>query len=577
MENQEIKNIKETPIWSLYEKGRNYHRMTGIYTDDKRNYRMYNGNQWDGAKLGGVEPVQKNFIKPIVKYKLAVIHSHLYTIKYSSENFENREFAKQAEHVCDLLNRYASRIWEKDGMDFKLREIIKDAAINDEGIVYIDFDQKKQMPVNEVLKKVDVYYGNENDADIQSQPYILIRRRMSVANAIEWALSKGLSPEKATYIIGDNDNFEQNGEASQVELDNMATIVYKMYKKDGTVHFSAATRLVTILEDKDTGLSLYPIAHFIWESKAGSARGEGEVRNLIANQIEVNKTEMRRVLTVKAQAYPHKVYDADKVANPGALDTVGGIIRTKGQTVDDVRKVVGTIPPAQMSPDVKQLEDDLIQMSRDLAGAGETATGDVNAEEASGRAILAVQQASRAPVTEQKDGTKNLIENIARINLEYLIVYSPDGVKMEEEITDPQTGETYVQMVTVPQVTLQQLQATVRVDVSPRSPFDKFAQEQTMENLLLSGFLTPQRVNELEIYGKLLDDDSVAPKSKIMEVVDYIHEQQRKIAQIDAQAQIMKQRAQQFLMEGPEAQASQMIDAQRQIAPVQGEQMALAE
>lgn len=571
MENQEIKKIKETPIWSLYEKGRNYHRMTGIYTDDKRNYRMYNGNQWDGAKLGGVEPVQKNFIKPIVKYKLAVIHSHLYTIKYSSENFENREFAKQAEHVCDLLNRYASRIWEKDGMDFKLREIIKDAAINDEGIVYIDFDQKKQMPVNEVLKKVDVYYGNENDADIQSQPYILIRRRMSVANAIEWALSKGLSPEKATYIIGDNDNFEQNGEASQVELDNMVTIVYKMYKKDGTVHFSAGTRLVTILEDKDTGLSLYPIAHFIWESKAGSARGEGEVRNLIANQIEVNKTEMRRVLTVKAQAYPHKVYDADKVANPGALDTVGGIIRTKGQTVDDVRKVVGTIPPAQMSPDVKQLEDDLIQMSRDLAGAGETATGDVNAEEASGRAILAVQQASRAPVTEQKDGTKNLIENIARINLEYLIVYSPDGVKMEEEITDPQTGETYVQMVTVPQVTLQQLQATVRVDVSPRSPFDKFAQEQTMENLLLSGFLTPQRVNELEIYGKLLDDDSVAPKSKIMEVVDYIHEQQRKIAQIDAQAQIMKQRAQQFLMEGPEAQASQMIDAQRQIAPVQNQ------
>jgi hypothetical protein len=208
-------------------------------------------------------------------------------------------------------------------------------------------------------------------------------------------------------------------------------------------------------------------------------------------------------------------------------------------------------------------------MSRDLAGAGETATGDVNAEEASGRAILAVQQASRAPMTEQKDGAKNFIEDIARINLEYLIVYSPDGVKMEDEVTDPQTGETYIQMVTVPQVTLQQLQATVRVDVSPRSPFDKFAQEQTMENLLLNGFLTPQRVNELEIYGKLLDDDSVAPKSKIMEVVDYVHEQQRKIAQIDAQAQIMKQRAQQFLMEGPEAQASQMIDAQRQIASVQ--------
>ena len=65
----DIQEIKETPIWTLYEKGRNYHRQTGIYVDTDRNYRFYNGNQWEGAKLGDVEPVQKNFIKPIVKYK----------------------------------------------------------------------------------------------------------------------------------------------------------------------------------------------------------------------------------------------------------------------------------------------------------------------------------------------------------------------------------------------------------------------------------------------------------------------------------------------------------------------------
>ena len=41
----DIKEIMQTPIWGLYEKGRNYHRMTGIYVDTDRNYRMYNGNQ----------------------------------------------------------------------------------------------------------------------------------------------------------------------------------------------------------------------------------------------------------------------------------------------------------------------------------------------------------------------------------------------------------------------------------------------------------------------------------------------------------------------------------------------------
>ena len=566
----DIQEIRETPIWHLYEKGRNYHRMTGIYVDTDRNYRMYNGNQWEGAKLGDVEPVQKNFIKPIVKYKCSVIHDNLYAINYSSQNYENREFRKAAERYCDLLNGYAHRIWEKDKMDFKGRRITKDAAINDEGIIYVNFDREKMVPVNEIVKKNDIYYGNENDDDIQSQPYILIRKRMPVVNAIELALNEGMSEEKIEYIIGDNDTFEESGEAAKQEIDNMVTVVYKMYKEDGTVHFSIATRWVDIVEDEDLGISLYPIAHFNWEEKEGSARGEGEVRYLIPNQIEVNRTEVRRVLTVKYQAYPQKVVDVSKIANPQALNTVGGTIRTNGQPVDDVHKIVGTIPPAQMSPDVKELQQDLIQVTRDLAGAGDTATGQVNPESASGRAILAVQQASQAPMTEQKETYKNFVEDLARIWLEYLIAYAENGVNMEETVTDPNTGEETVQIVNVPQTALQQLQASVKIDVTPKGVYDKFAQEQTIENMLVQGLFAPQRVGELETYASVLDDDSVAPKMKIMEAIDNIKEQQRRIAMIDAQARIMQQRATQFLMGDPDEQSSMMADAMMQM---QGRQM----
>ena len=536
--------------------------MTGIYTDTDRNYRMYNGNQWGNAKLGDVEPVQKNFIRPIVRYKVSVVHDNLYAIVYSSQNFENSEFAKEAERYCDMLNRYASRIWEKDKMDFKGRKITKDAAINDEGILYIDFDTDKKLPINEIIKKNDVYYGNENDEDIQSQPYILIRKRMAVSNAIEFALAQGMSEEKTAFIIGDNDNFEESGEAAKIELDNMVTIIYKMYRKNGTVHFSIATRWIEIVEDVDTGLTLYPVAHFCWEEKEGSARGEGEVRYLIPNQIEVNRTEVRRVLTVKYQAYPQKIVDTSKIANPSALNTVGGTIKTNGQPVEDVHKVVGTLTPAQMSPDVKQLQEDLISVTRELAGAGDIATGSVNPEDASGRAILAVQQASQSPMTEQKESYKNFIEDVARIWLEYLVVHAVDGVNMEEVVTDPATGEETVQIVNVPQVTLKQLQATVKVDVTPKSVYDRFAQEQTIENMLVQGFFSAQRVSELEIYAKVLDDDSVAPKTKILEAIAYIKEEQQKIAQIQAEAQAMQQRANQFLMEDADAQASQIADAQ---------------
>ena len=575
MDNQQI---KETPIWQLYEKGRNYHRMTGVYVDTDRNYRMYNGNQWEGAKLGDVEPVQKNFIKPIVKYKVSVIHDNLYAINYSSQNYENQSFRKQAERYCDLLNGYMARVWEQQKMDYKGRRVTKDAAINDEGIMYVNFDREKMTPVHEIVKKNDIYYGNENDDDIQNQPYILIRKRMPVSNAIAFALSEGMSEDKKDLIIGDNDTFEESGEAAKLEVDDMVTIVYKLYKKDNSVHYSIATRWVEIRKDTDLGISLYPVAHFVWEEKEGSARGEGEVRYLIPNQIEVNRTEVRRVLTVKYQAYPQKIVDTSKVVNPNALNTVGGIIKTHGQAVDDVHKVVGTLPPAQMSPDVKQLQEDLIQVTRDLAGAGDTATGQVNPESASGRAILAVQQASQAPMTEQKESYKNFIEDLAKIDLEYLVAYSVDGVNMEEPVTDPMTGEETIQVVNVPQSALQQLQATVKIDVTPKGVYDRFAQEQTMENFLLQGFFNAQRVSEFEAYVKALPDDSVAPKMRLEEVIENIKEEQKKIALIDARTQMMRQRAQQFLMGDPDGQAQQIADAQmmlQQQAQVPNEGMPL--
>ena len=560
----DLEDIRETDIWQLYEKGRNYNRMMGVYSDTDRNYRFYNGNQWEGAKLDGVEPVQKNFIKPIVKYKVSVIHDNLYAIVYSSQNYENKAFRKQAERFCEMLNRFASNVWEQDKMDYKGRRVTKDAAINDEGIIYVNFDKETMMPRNEVIKKNDVYYGNENDDDIQSQPYILIRKRMPVSNAIDLALAEGMSHEDTKFILGDGDNYEQSGDDAKFELDEMVTIVYKMYKKNGTVHFSCASRWVEIAEDIDTGMSLYPLAHFVWEEKEGSARGEGEVRYLIPNQIEVNKTEMRRVLTVKLQAYPQRVINAAKISNPDQVGKVGGVIKTNDQTVDDVSKIVGSLPPAQMSPDVVKLQEDLINMTRDLAGAGDSATGQIDPESASGRAILAVQKASEAPMTEQKETYKAFVEDLARIWLEFITAYSEDGVNLEEAVTDPQTGEETIQIVKVPQSAMQQLQATVKIDITPKSVYDRFAQEQTIENLLMNGFFNPQRVGELKIYHKVLPDDAVAPKVMIGDAIEFIEEQQRNIAMMEAQAQMMMQRAQQFLMGDPDEQSSMIADAQLQ-------------
>lgn len=560
-----LEDVKTTDLWNLYEQGRNYCRMINMYSDTDKNYRFYNGDQWEGLKVKGIEPVQLNFIKAIIKYKVGTINSNLWAANFSSENFENSDFRKVAEQTCEMLNKKASKVWEKDGLDLKVRQVTKDSAINDEGVMYVTYDKENQTPVNEILSKNDIYFGNENDSDIQRQPYIIIKRRLPVIEVQKLAELEGIKGEKLDCIVGDDDYFEEAGESAKYEKDQMCTVLTKLYKEGGQVHYETSTRYVEIKKDTNSGLSLYPISHMIWEEKQGSARGEGEVRHLIPNQIEVNKTIMRRLITVKQTAYPQKVVNMDKIMNPDAVDQVGGTIKTKGgMSVDDVNKVFAHIQPAQMSTDVEKLQNELISVTRELAGAGDIATGEVNPESASGKAILAVQQASQQPLVEQLSSLKAFIEDLVRVWLDMFITYSDDGLTLEETVTDEVTGEETTQLVTVPQTVLQELQAIVKIDITPKGAFDKFAQETSLENLLKAGYFSVERLNELKIYVKLLDDDSVMPKAKLEEAIDLIEEEQRKIATINAEAQLMQQRANQFLNTEPDAQAEQISQAQMQ-------------
>lgn len=561
----DLEELIETEIWTLYEKGRDYCRTINMFDETDKNYRFYNGDQWAGVKLKGVEPVQLNFIKPIVRYKTGVLHSNLYAVNYSSQNFENKEFRKNAERICEMLNKKASRIWEKDNLDVVNRTITKDAAINSEGLMYANWNATDKEVENEILKKNNIFYGNENDPDIQKQPYLLIKQRRPVIEVIEMARLEGASEKDIKLIKGDKDTFEESGEAAKLEIDDMCTLITKLWKQDGTVHYAKATRYCDVKKDTDSGLTLYPVAHFLWEDLEGSARGNGEVKSLIPNQIEVNKTIMRRLIVAKSTAFPQKVVAIDKIQNPSAIGEIGGVVKVKGMNVDDVARVFTNIPPSQMSADVNLLQTELISTTRELAGAGDITTGSVNPEDASGKAILAVQQASQQPLTEQTMSFKGFLEDLSKIWLDMITVYNPDGVKLEEEVQNEETGETTTEVIDVPQEALQQLQASVKIDITPKGAFDKYAQEVSMENLLKGGYFNAERIGELEVYVSTLDDDSVMPKQKLEEAIENVKEQQERIAMIEAQGKMMQQNAMQFLNGSPDDQASKINDAMQQV------------
>lgn len=556
----DFEEIKETDVWNLYSQAQMYARQTNIYESTDKNFRMYNGDQWAGLKLKGIEPVQLNFIKPIINYKVGAISQNLWAIHYSAENIDIPEFVETARKTCELLNKKAAKIWEATYMDYMVRQICKNAAINGECPIYINFNENKNMPEIEVLNKTDIYFGNENHSDIQKQPYILLKKRMPVSLAKVLAEENGASKQEIQYILGDQETFEEAGDSAKEEKDNMVTVVWKLWKENKNVYMSIATRYCNIKENENTGLSLYPVTHMIWEEKQGSARGAGEITvGLIANQIEVNKTLMRRALVAKNTAYPQKVVNIDKIQNPSALNEVGGIIKVSGMGVQNVQDAFTNINPAQMSSDVERLQQDLIQTSRELASASQAASGDVDAEEASGRAILAVQQASQQPLVEQLGMIKKTIEDIARIELDMLKTYSEDGLEVENEVQDPISGQTTIQIEKIDGIVLKELQATVKVDVTPKSAYDKYAQERSIENLFIKGMFNPQMLGQLKFYLECLDDDSVMPKQKLLERVDKELEKQSRIAEIQAQGQQLIAQQQQFYDMDPDSQATTMM------------------
>ena len=531
-----------TDVWRDFEKGRQYNRTKNLYDRTEQNYDFYYGDQAKNLKIGKETPVVLNIIKSIVKYKLGVVNSNAYEIVYNPNSYEEGEDSEVLEELCKILSRHSNKIWELQQVGKKIKEAVKDACINDEGIMHCFYDTNNDEVIAEVIDKNNIYYGNENDSDIQSQPYIIISYRKPVTQVKEEAEALGIDKEKIDLITSDDETLEQAGyKGITDEVNPMCLILLKYYKKDGKIYYSRAVKSVVLEKDVDTTLTLYPVAHMVWEEVKGSARGCGAVHYAIPNQIEINKIATRRALSVKLTAFGKMVVNDEFIQNANALNEVGSVIKLKGgASIDDVRKQVGYLNPSSMSPDAKNLQDDLINTTKDLEGAGDVATGNVDPTQASGRAIVAVQQANQQPLNEQVDTYKYFIEDIAKIWYDMWKAYNVDGVQVMYEQQD-ENGNTVEVPGTFTNELLRKLDANVKVDITPKSPYDRFAQEQSIEGLMMNEKIT------FDEYVEALPDDSVMPKYVLEKIMRKRQENQARVDEMQMQAQQMQAQVQQAL------------------------------
>lgn len=549
--------LEKTKTWELYEKSLNYCQYINLFSNADIFNKFYIGDQWNGLKLSkSVEPVCLNIIKQIVDQKTSTVTDNLFAINYSPENGDNELFVQKAQDVCKSLNKYASKIWDFDQMDYKLKTWAKRNAIVGQVIDYIDYSKTDKRPINIGIKNTDLFVGDENCTDIQKMPYIIVRQRKTVLETQEYARNNGVSEEKIKQIVGDNDTETISGQKE--ELEDKVWLLTKFWKdKKGIVHYSQSVKYLDIIEDESSGLESYPFAVWNWTEREGSFRGVGEVEYLKPNQIEINKTIMRRLITVKNTAYPQKVVNEDAISNINDVDRVGATIRFKDMGNARASDVFMNTNPAQMSTDAEKVQAELINLSKDLTNVSEATTGNLDPASASGRAILAVQQAQNQPLNDQVIGLKKFIEDIARIWFEYWKKNSKDIIVFYND-KDPETGETVIREEKVDKATMKRLEAFVKVDITPRGAYDRYAQELSLENLMTGGFI------DLEEYVEALDADSVMPKTKLEKILRERKEKEAALNNIDMQAQMMKDAYQQEMQTsqefaGMQDQASAMM------------------
>ncbi|WP_458862310.1 hypothetical protein [Acidaminobacterium chupaoyuni] len=496
-------------IWELYERGIAHHEQTALYEKTEQAYRFFLGEQWAGIKSGGEELPQYNFIQSIVEHKVASVAMNTMSITYTPLEEMQEKQGKTAE-LCRTLTRFAAKQWERLKMDQKCWETVKDACIAGEGYLYFYDGQCSAQKID----KANLYLANEQCDDLQKQEYLIIAERPTVAEIKKAARAYGIEEAQIGRITTDEAPWQEEKERERAqekrqqteEERGRCTALLMLYKDEaGTVCCLRCTKEVIfrppvrLCGAGGRGLKRYPIASYLWMKQRGSARGIGEVTPLIPNQIEANKMLARRLMNAKLTAFPRMVYNADKVTNEEAMEEAGASIKVRDMQASRVGDLISYLAAEPMSPDARELSEELVSRSRDLAGAGDAAMGEINPEKASGAAIIAVRDQAALPLNEQIAAFRQFIEDVAAIWFEIWAAYHPMGWQMGNQTLTAQD--------------LMNMRVGIRIDVAPNNPFSKFAQEQALEKLYLSGAIT------FEEYVYSLDENAAAPKQKLADIL----------------------------------------------------------
>jgi hypothetical protein len=605
--------MDKTKAWKLYESGKKYNNQLkpNYYDMVDANWAFFNGDQWRNVDAENMPKPVFNIIRRVITFLVASLTSSKTKI-----HFEPLQGVKGIDQFdpSQMATAQVNNLLEKFKFDSKQKDVLFDAANTGDGATHLYFDMNKKpfgnvvtltngMQVKDVTGEIcmeivdgtNIYFGNANNNDVQSQPYIIVSGRDMVKKLKEEKLQYSKLKKMmvdSTDVSEDNTTFDSAGDSGKIEVDAdgygkaQYIILYEKRKimKDGqeveTVFATKSTEKAYIYEEWDTGMSKYPVAWMNWEKRKGSYHGISQCGTILPNQIFINRMFAMVMYHLMMTAFPKAVYNADMIDEWN--NEIGSAIGVSGMGLgENIRNIAGYLEPGNMSGQIVQVLQLAIDTTKEMLGINDTSLGNVRPDNTS--AIIAVQKSAAIPLENPKANLYQWIEDIGEILLDMMGTYYgqrplPMNVKVPK--IDPMTGQPQLnidgspvteeqkQIVMFDFSQLKDLWLNVRADVGESSYWSEIAAQQTLTNMLSNGYI------DVIQFLERTPDEQIPEKEKLIQELRLKQQQAEALQQQQAQAQQEQQMmAQQQNMEQEAIKRQQDLALQHEKLDIEREKI----
>lgn len=460
-----------------------------LYEKIKANTDFTVGKQWQNLLRPDVPALVLNFLGQVVNHSVAVLCSD--DISMQATALRNVPHLETAASPITILSNELQSLNKLNNTSELFRDMAYNAAVRGSSCLYTYWDEEDEIPRTEYVNADKVLFGDPNNADVESQPYIIIEEYELVRNVKREAKDNGIED----WDCISTDTSTERSSSIRLVSDKVTTYLSLWKDNDGKVWAYKSTRNHTVKEPWCLEIERYPITWFSWYEVDNNYFGESLITGLIPAQCAVNKMLSLMQLAMLRNGFPTVVYNQNMVQK--WTSDVGCAIATRG----DVTQAARVIEAAPINPQLFQLVTELQTNIKETNGLTKSALGGGTSYNSS--AIIASQKAAETSLQDVKRRLNRQMTQLCWVWVEFIKNYY--GKRQVESMPSEEMKSLYqFSGMEVPSTVtvdfnfkdLEEYVLQVNIEVGSSAYYSEIAQMSTLDNLVINKLITPSQYVE---------------------------------------------------------------------------------